>query len=84
MKAEDIDTICCTCLRVRPLRASGECFGCHIKGIGFSWVGGGGYTRQGFHDSTITEARNEELAGHDPNREYEPRYTKANTWAPVK
>jgi hypothetical protein len=72
---------CKTCGRVREIRPSGECFACHVKGIGFTWVGGEGYGRQAFHDMTYREA----IEQHKPkNMETEPRHTKANTWAPVK
>ena len=76
---------CVSCGKVRNLKPSGECFKCWIgNGPGIAWVGGGGYTRQSFHDSTTREAVQEELRGHDPTREYEPRHTKAYAWAPVK
>lgn len=38
-----------------PLRADGECFRCHVRGIGFTFVGGGGYGRAAFSERTKTE-----------------------------
>jgi len=37
------------------IRADGQCFRCHCKGIGFTFVGGGGYGRGAFHESTTAE-----------------------------
>lgn len=74
---------CISCGRTRELRPDGDCFACHAKGIRFGFVGGEGYGRKAFHDSTISEAIAEHQ-GNDPTREYEPRHTKANAWAPVK
>ena len=38
-----------------------ECFRCRVATVGFSFRGGGGYTRQSFHDNTIAEKRAEIL-----------------------
>lgn len=40
---------------------TGICFNCRVRSVGFSFVGGGGYTRQSFHNSTISEKRREIL-----------------------
>ena len=42
-------------------RPSGECFGCHIKGVSWGFVGGGGYGRQAFHDATNGEVIREQV-----------------------
>lgn len=38
-----------------------ECYRCRVSTIGFKFVGGGGYTRQSFHDYTTAEKRAEIL-----------------------
>jgi hypothetical protein len=38
-----------------------ECFRCRVQSVGFTFRGGGGYTRQSFHDHTIAEKRAEIL-----------------------
>jgi hypothetical protein len=40
---------------------SDECFRCRVSSVGFSFVGGGGYTRDSFHDYTTAERRAEIL-----------------------
>ena len=53
---------CKTCgkKKAKPDR-NGECYRCSISGVGFKFVGGGGYTRTSFHDYTIAEKRAEIL-----------------------
>jgi hypothetical protein len=47
---------CASCGTVlRPIRDDGECFSCHVRGIGFTFVGGAFYGRDGFH-TTKAEA----------------------------
>lgn len=52
-----------TCDCGRPIPANdeqslkiGECFRCRIQGVGFNFVGGGGYGRQNFHDGSLADA----------------------------
>jgi hypothetical protein len=45
---------------LRPIREDGECFNCHIRGIGFTFVGGAFYGREGFH-TTRAEAIEEHV-----------------------
>jgi ribosomal protein L37AE/L43A len=41
---------CTTCGRTdTPIRVDGNCFRCHVRGIGFSFAGGAFYGRDGFH-----------------------------------
>jgi hypothetical protein len=48
---------CSTCGQARlDVRDDGECFVCHVRGIGFTFVGGGGYGRHAFHERTTAEA----------------------------
>ena len=55
-------TLCKTCLvRTEETPGSELCFLCRVRSVGFSFVGGGGYTRASFHDSTISEKRAEIL-----------------------
>lgn len=57
-------------------RLSGECFGCHIKGVGFTWVGGGAYGRKAFHENTIGEViRETEATAKLQGREIAPKTT---------
>ena len=57
--------VCSSCgkLKVEKLRASGECFGCHIHGVGFNFVGGGGRSRKVWNDATIPERIRQEIGG---------------------
>ena len=48
------------------------CFHCRVASVGFSFVGGGGYTRQSFHDRTISEKRAEILEGRTLGVDTEP------------
>lgn len=45
----------CGKARTNEPRPEGHCFACHLKGVGFTWVGGGGYGRENFHNTTIAE-----------------------------
>lgn len=38
-----------------------ECFRCRVSSVGFKFVGGGGYTRESFHEYTIAERQREML-----------------------
>ena len=53
---------CTTCSREHD-RDADLCFGCHIKGVGFSFVGGGGYGRKNFHERTTAEVVREATFG---------------------
>jgi len=52
--------VCCACGALiadadeNSLR-HGECFKCRIQGIRFTFVGGGGYGRETFHNGTTAE-----------------------------
>lgn len=35
------------------------CFKCHIGGLTFRFIGGGGYGKRAFHDNTIGEVQRE-------------------------
>lgn len=52
-----------------------ECFNCRVRSVGFSFVGGGGYTRDSFHDRTISERRNEILGDRVLGVDCEPAST---------
>ena len=56
-------TLCRQCLVRVAEDASPEeiCFHCRVATVGFTFVGGGGYTRSSFHDRTVTERRAEVL-----------------------
>lgn len=52
----------CVSCRVKPAQEGhDECFRCRVNGFGLSFVGGGGKTRQTFHDYTIAERQREIL-----------------------
>jgi len=58
---------CSSCgTTIAPIRPDGECFRCHVRGIGFTYVGGAFYGKDAFH---VTER--EYLAEHvgDPHRD---------------
>lgn len=55
-------TTCSTCARQTD-RPNGVCFRCHVQGISFTFVGGGGYGRQAFHDNTTAEVIRQNTAG---------------------
>ena len=38
-----------------PIRVDGCCFRCHVRSIGFNFVGGGGYGREAFRERTNRE-----------------------------
>ena len=70
--------VCGTCdrIKVEKPRPSGECFGCHIRGVGFNYVGGGGYGRNVWNDSTIPQRVREEIGGRSKDEvEYSGRAT---------
>lgn len=55
--------VTCKSCGVKPAKPgrNGDCYRCSISGVGISFRGGGGYTRQSFHDYTIAEKRAEIL-----------------------
>ena len=52
-----------------------ECYRCRISTVGFSFRGGGGYTKQSFHDYTNTERRTEILGDRVLGVDVEPSST---------
>ena len=69
-------TLCKEChVRVAEDNGSGICFLCRVGSVGFSFRGGGGYTRQSFHDSTISEKRAEILGDRVLGVDVEPAST---------
>jgi hypothetical protein len=50
----------------------GLCFNCRVRTVGFSFVGGGGYTQESFHNSTIAEKRAEILGDRVVGVDCEP------------
>jgi len=67
----------CTCNKhLRPEDVPhGVCFNCRVRSVGFSFVGGGGYTRTTFHDQTIAERRAEILGDRVLGVDVEPSST---------
>lgn len=67
---------CKTCGRKpgRPER-NGDCYRCSVSGVGITFRGGGGYTRQSFHDYTIAEKRAEILGDRVVGVDCEPAST---------
>ena len=63
---------CQTCFRKEAEPDGDECFRCRIRGVGFSFVGGGGYTRESFHERTTNEARREILGDRVVGVDVEP------------
>jgi hypothetical protein len=65
--------LCTTCgtetTRTRP---DGECFRCHVRGIGFTFVGGAFYGRAGFH-TTNAEAVAEHIGEDNIRAEHVER-----------
>lgn len=53
--------ICCICRFKHAEAGHDECFRCRVSTVGFSFRGGGGYTRESFHEQTIGEKRREIL-----------------------
>lgn len=66
---------CRACNKRLPEEGSDECFNCRVRTVGFSFVGGGGYTRSTFHDSTIAERRAEILGDRVVGVDVEPAST---------
>ena len=52
-----------------------ECFNCRVRTVGFTFVGGGGYTRDNWHDRTIAEKRAEVLGDRVLGVDVEPAST---------
>jgi hypothetical protein len=66
-------TLCGECLvRTAEDNGSGICFLCRVASVGFAFRGGGGYTRESFHDYTIAERRAEILDGRELGVDTEP------------
>jgi hypothetical protein len=63
---------CHTCNKRLPEDGSDECFNCRVRSVGFSFVGGGGYTRKAFHNATIAEKRAEVLGDKVVGVDVEP------------
>lgn len=53
--------ICTECGRKPAEEGKDCCFNCRVRSVGLSFVGGGGKTRQLFHDYTIKERQAEML-----------------------
>ena len=49
-----------------------ECFRCRVSTVGFSFVGGGGYGREAFHERTTNEFINEHVGDWRSNPDIEP------------
>jgi hypothetical protein len=64
----------CRQCKVRTAEDNGSeiCFHCRVATVGFSFQGGGGYTRQSFHDRTIAEKRAEILGDRVLGVDVEP------------
>jgi hypothetical protein len=67
---------CRTCNKRSPEAGSDICFNCRVRTVGFSFVGGGGYTRAAFHGRTIAEKRAEVLGDKIVGVDVEP----ASNW----
>jgi len=65
-------TLCRQCLVRTAEEGSEICFLCRVGSVGFSFRGGGGYTKQSFHDSTIAERRAEILGDRVLGVDVEP------------
>jgi hypothetical protein len=68
-------TVTCRCGKIAE-EATGVCFNCRVRSVGFSFIGGGGYTRNAFHDRTIAEKRAEVLGDRVLGVDVEP----ASNW----
>lgn len=51
---------------------SSLCFNCRVRTVGFSFAGGGGYTRKRWNERTITEKRAEVLGDRVLGVDVEP------------
>jgi hypothetical protein len=68
---------CGDCGKIKRIEVGRDvCFHCRVSGVSFAFVGGGGKTRQMFHDYTVKERRAEilgdKVVGRDvlPTSEY--------------
>lgn len=69
--------LCGQCLvRVAEDNGSGICYHCRVASVGFSFRGGGGYTRDTFHDYTNAERQAEILGDRVLGVDTEP----ASNW----
>lgn len=60
--------LCPECEKRRIAEGHKTCYPCHIRGIGFTFTGGGMYGRGAFHSATIGERVRE--ARSNPNAEH--------------
>lgn len=59
---------CVTCETKTAEPDGEECFRCRIRGVGFTFRGGGGYTRESFRERTNTEFLNEHVGFDHPEQ----------------
>ena len=57
----DVYGYCVTCASKPAEYGRDECFRCRVSSVGFSFRGGGGYTREAFRERTNTEFLNEHV-----------------------
>lgn len=66
--------LCPECEKRRIAEGHKTCYPCHVRSVGFRFVGGGGYGRQAFHERTTNEFLTR-FAGdpkNNPNLEHTP------------
>jgi hypothetical protein len=66
---------CHRCNKRLPEADSDICFHCRVASVGFSFVGGGGYTRQHWNERTVAEKRVEVLGDRVLGVDAEPAST---------
>jgi hypothetical protein len=66
---------CKVCNKRLPEAGSDECFNCRVSTVGFTFAGGGGYTRRQWKNSTITEKRADLLGDRKLGVDTEPSST---------
>jgi hypothetical protein len=67
---------CKTCNKRLPEADSDTCFNCRVRTVGFSFVGGGGYTRKRWNEHTIESKRADVLGDRVLGVDCEP----ASNW----
>ena len=66
---------CHVCNKRLPEEGSDECFHCRVSSVGFSFAGGGGYTRGQWNTKTIAEKRADVLGDRQLGVDTEPSST---------
>ena len=63
--------LCPECEKRRIAEGHSTCFACHVRGIGFTYVGGGAYGKAAFHERTTKEFMEQMVGDPKTNKNLE-------------